>query len=302
VLARQWESLTVEQCNSEILDATEKVRMKKQRTTRDDLIAKMGKAVLQQKKDSFAATSGLKKLADDPKNLHLDEFTDLDLIVCKTFNVITGVTIEFSLLDWVRLKLYKKLALCIHGGSNLGKTPLARSLVSEVAGVEQSIDTFPPYYIKVETVDLLREAVKVNLMRDNVPILFDEITPGKKRGSRHEMSLEDIKKMCEIVDNTGLDGRNDDIAFRDNQARVFTSNASCPHSWHYDLPRSVWNDSQEDRLKYSSDVLAVFKRVAFANVTHSVVSAENRARFERARMGNGADAVLNPQPQPQQPA
>lgn len=186
--------------------------------------------------------------------------------------------------------------MCFYGGSNLEKTPLAGTLASEVASMEQEGEVFVPYYIKVGTVESLRQAEKSYLLRDNVPILFGEVTPGKKLGSRCVMDIDGIRKMTEIVDTMGLDGLNDDISFRENQARVFTSNASCPNTWHYDLPKTAWVDPPATRLSYGSDVLAVFKHVAFARVSRSVVSAETRTKFESARMGGIASDVLNPQP------
>ena len=141
------------------------------------------------------------------------------------------------------------------------------------------------YFVKVGTVDALREVVDRGLMQKNVPVLFDEVTVGRMRGTRPCMSLEDMKHLCEILETTTVDGRNNDISFHLNQPRIFTSNAWGPHSWHRDLPPMVFTDSPRMRQSYEADVKAVFKRVVFAQVNTCLISQEMRDNHQRNLTG-----------------
>eukprot|EP00971_Amphidinium_carterae_P174583 3460885-Amphidinium_carterae.1 len=62
--------------------------------------------------------------------------------------------------------------------------------------------------------------------------------------------------------------------------RIFTSNAMEPCEWHADLPKNVFKDVACNRQEYRSPVKAVFKRVVFAHVTHSLISNEMRREWE----------------------
>ena len=186
--------------------------------------------------------------------------------MCKSFDVITGELVQFQLLNWWTDKYYRRYTLVLHGDSDVGKTQIALSLLSEVAVELQKDENYRRYFLKVGTVDSLRECAEQALMKQNIPILFDEITPGKARGSRSCMSLEDIKHVSEIPETTSVDARNNDISFYSNQPRVFTTNAYGPHGWHPDLPTDVFNLSSNARRHFEADVKAVFKRVVFASV------------------------------------
>ena len=154
----------------------------------------------------------------------------------------------------------------------------------------QKDENFKSYFLKVGTVDSLRDCADQALMKQNIPILFDEITPGKARGTRSCMSLEDVKHVCEIPETTSVDARNNDISFHSNQPRIFTTNAYGPHGWHNDLPADVFNMSDNARRHLEADVKAVFKRVVFASVDASVISQQMRDVHRAALFGASASS------------
>ena len=58
----------------------------------------------------------------------------------------------------------------------MGKTQLALSLASEL-----TLELKGTYFLKVGTVNALRDVSDRNLMAQNIPILFDEVTVGRMR-------------------------------------------------------------------------------------------------------------------------
>jgi hypothetical protein len=108
--------------------------------------------------------SSHKVLADDTNIIDLNAFISLDSVVCRTFDVITGETISFPVQDWFKDKHYRQYALVLHGDSNLRKTQLALSPAAEIALELQRKANLPPYFIKVGTMDALREATDRNLI------------------------------------------------------------------------------------------------------------------------------------------
>jgi hypothetical protein len=250
----------------------------------------MRKDVLKRKKAQQAVISSYKVLADDTNIIDLNAFISLDSVVCRTFDVITGKTISFPVQDWFKEKHYRQYALVLHDDSNSGKTQLALSLAAEISLELQRKANLPPYFIKVGTVDALREAIDRNLMAPNIPILFDECTAGRMSTSPC-MSLEDVKHLCEILETTTVDGRNNDISFHRNQRRIFTSNAWAPHGWHRELPSRVFRDNTAIRKNYEPDVTAVFKRVVFAEVPTCLIGQAMRDEHQRSLTGAAAFGV-----------
>lgn len=83
-LYREWENLTIDQVQWEILEATEKVRLKRPHSDRDELVAKMGRDLLRRKREAMTANSAFKRFADDSTIIPLTGFINLDKIVCRT--------------------------------------------------------------------------------------------------------------------------------------------------------------------------------------------------------------------------
>ena len=198
--------------------------------------------------------------------------------------------ITISVLDWLNDTYFRQFALVLHGDSNLGKTQLALSLASELALELQRDSDSVAYFLKVGTVDSLRDVSDRNLMAENIPVLFDEVTVGRMRGTRPCMSLEDVKHLCEILETTTVDGRNNDISFYHNQPRRFTSNALGAHEWHRELPYRVFSDDPIIRKNYCPDVKAVFKRVMFAEVQTCLISQAMRDEHQRNLTGAAASS------------
>ena len=109
------------------------------------------------------------------------------------------------------------------------------------------------------------------------------------------MSIEDIKHMTEVQKSSTLDGRNKDISFSTDQARVFTTNAEGPHGWHKALPKYVFAMDNAERAALHPDVKAVFKRTVFAHVDRSLVPPATSSAFAQSRRSeassSGADAM-----------
>ena len=81
-----------------------------------------------------------------------------------------------------------------------------------------------PYYIKVSSCDGLADAHRDHLMDANIPILFDEVRPGRPQGSRKPMDVENLKKITEVTSSTTLEARFRDIQLNYPQPRIFTFN------------------------------------------------------------------------------
>jgi len=218
--------------------------------------------------------------ADDDSLLPLNSFNGAGNIVCQTFDPPSGGLISFPLNDWIEKALCQKYCLVLCGQSDLGKTALACSLAAYLATHDQGER---PYYLKVGTVDILREAVKDGLMCDNVPIVLDEVTPGAARGTRPPTTLHDVKRLCEVEGTTTTDGRNNDIVFKSDQPRIFTTNAMCPFDWHAKLPGDIWVMSAASRALLQPDVKAVFKRCVFAVVASGLIPQAVRVSFAESR-------------------
>ena len=130
------------------MDATDKIKMKRLKTERDEFVAKMGKDVLRMKKTMLNANgSSYKIMADDTKIIDIGDFINLGSITCETFDIITGELVQFQLLDWWTSKFYRRYTLVIHGDSDVGKTQVALSLLSEVATELQRDENYKHYFL-----------------------------------------------------------------------------------------------------------------------------------------------------------
>jgi hypothetical protein len=209
---------------------------------------------------------------------------------CLTFNVLNGELIRFPLSEWLHGNYFRKYTLVLYGDSDLGKTEYAKSLLAACALKLQTseLQRNNPYFIKVGTVDVLRECKDKNLMHENVPILFDEVVPGHARGSgRACHSLDDLKLLSEIRESSVASGRNNDISFHQKQPRIFAFNGKCPNDFHHELyADDVWSKLPDIRRGYSSDVKAVFKRCCFVHVNVSMISVEMREAYDAALLAS----------------
>jgi hypothetical protein len=278
----EWANLTDKEVERIILEAEEKVKVNKIFSDRDQYIATMGRKILTHRQTPGAALPCVFYLDGNINLLSLNDFVNLDLVKCKTFDVITGAIIQFEISKWFSQKYFKDYTLVIMGDSSLGKTALAMTLAS-LTSDELKPDDARSYFIKVETMDALREAYSNDLLHQGVPIVFDEIEPGKMKGTRKGSSIEDVKLICEVSSTTTIHARYRDIVLNENQPRIFTSNSSEPHGWHADLPKYIFNMDEGERAKLDAHVKAVFKRCCFAVVSHSLITEEMRRCFNLKR-------------------
>ncbi len=91
------------------------------------------------------------------------------------------------------------------------------------------------------------------------------------------MTLDDVKRLAEVEGTTTTAGRCNDIAFKAEPARVFTTNSLTPHGSHPALPPDVWVMSYATRALLSPNVKAVFKRCLFGLVEQNLIPVATRA-------------------------
>jgi hypothetical protein len=273
-----WDPKPLKEVDWEITLARSKPA--KTRSARESIISAIGDRYIARRRQQLDVTNPTMCKGDDETLLPLSGFTGGAQLLCQTFDPASGALIQFPLSDWVEKAYCEKYCLVLCGQSDLGKTALASSVCAFLARADQSEH---PYYLKVGTVDILREAVKDGLMSENVPILLDEVTPGAPRGSRPAMTLHELKRLCEVEGSSTTDGRNNDISFKAGQARVFTTNAMCPFDWHPNLPGDIWVMSAQSRALLQPDIKAVFKRCVFAVVADNIIPHSVRASFADGR-------------------
>jgi hypothetical protein len=162
------------------------------------------------------------------------------------------------------------------------------TLLAEVASQLQQGCNWPPYYIKVGTVESLRDAATNGSMKSKVPILFDDLSPDMACGTRAGMPIEVLKLILEVSQSTSVHARFKDLVFASDQPRIFTANAATPHEWHRSLPPNVFDMSDSDRAGLDFNIKAAFKRCCFAFVGHAVVPAEAREQHQQARRAGSA--------------
>ena len=156
--------------------------------------------------------------ADGPTLLPLHLFTGVSSVACRTFGVVSGELLEFNLSQWLEKGWCKTHALVLHGDAGLGKTPLAMTMLAEVSSILQVDCQWKPYYLKVGTVEALREAVSEGMLKSFVPILFDDLTPAEVAGATGKtgVPLERLKLLLEVQQSSTLQARFKDLCFQPN--------------------------------------------------------------------------------------
>ena len=269
---------------------------KRARTDRQDFVASN---YVQLEKMRRAKTENDKFLtvdAEDQSIMNINQFSPPpSQLECKTFNVHTGELVTFSLKKYLfdgQDMLHRDYALILHGSAGLGKSPLARTLCAMMAKINQAGGAQDAAFIQVSTADMLRGAAKHNHLKPGTPILFDELNPGEHRGTRPAHTIEDMKVLLDVPLGGTLNARQGDIHFEANMPRVFTCNASDPHTFFPTLPVGVWEMSAHTRAHLSADIKAVFKRCVFCAIDRSVVPQVVREAYdvERRRAWAGTAA------------
>ena len=279
-----WSPLSPDEIMMDILTCEEMVVMKRKFSARDLYISKMGRKLLAYLRDVRLTANTCIELATNPDLMSLESFDHLGNVVCRTFDVITGALIQYPVMDWLKKGWFKSHTLILHGDAGLGKTPLAMTLLSEVATHLQSGCQWAPYFIKVGTVEALRDASNSGLMKGRIPILFDDLSPDAACGTRSGMPIESLKLILEVTQSSSIHARFKDLVFAADQPRIFTANASNPKGWHKALPADpFFSGSDADRQALDFNVKAAFKRCCFAFVGHSLVSQGARDQHQQVR-------------------
>ena len=107
-----------------------------------------------------------------------------------------------------------------------------------------------------------RDAFTANMMKSNISILFDDMTPEQATGNvgKAGMPLDSLKLLVEVQQSSTLPARFKDFCFAANVPRVFTTNAVSPNCFHSGLPVDPWHISNRARCALGSKIKAVFKR------------------------------------------
>ena len=113
-LLTEWENMTIDKCDLDIITCMEKVKLKRVRTDRNEYVAKMAKDILTRKKEQLHGGSSYRCFADNADYIQLTDFIHV-------------------LADWFTKKFYRQYTLCLHGDGDVGKTQLALSLLSQSA-------------------------------------------------------------------------------------------------------------------------------------------------------------------------
>jgi hypothetical protein len=284
VVLKAWASLSHDEIMMDILTCEDQVVMKRNYSAREFYISKMGHKIAAYLKGVRLTSNTSLELTTNPDLLALDAFDHLGAVVCRTFDVVTGALIQYPVVDWLRQGWFKTHTLILHGDAGLGKTPLAMALLAEVATLLQSGCPWAAYFIKVGTVESLRDASNTGAMKSKIPLLFDDLSPDSACGTRNGMPIESLKLILEVTQSTCIHARFKDLVFAADQPRIFTANASNPHGWHKALPVDpFFSGSDATRLALDFNVKAAFKRCCFASVGHSLVSQAAREQHQNAR-------------------
>lgn len=258
----------------------------KKRSARDAMLISVGSMLVKRRIDDERGIAALKILTTSHHYTFASFIGAADL-VCQTFNILTGELETFTLRECILQGFWSDLVLVLLGDSTLGKTELLKTVCQLIASRTQK-DEVDAYYILAGTVDSLRTAVSDGIIKSGVPVLFDDLTPGFKRGSRPCMSLDDIKKFCEVPTATSINARNKDIEMASDMPRVINSNAVNPNGWHKGLPADIWTVSNEQRMALDTHIKAVFKRCCFCVVTEPLYDVSVR---DASRAGRRASAA-----------
>ncbi len=204
------------------------VKSKPPFTARESFVAKMGRKVLQHRSSASSSPACVVYVDSLRSPIALPEFVNVASLVCRTICPLDGHIIEFPLLAWREQRHYLQYTLVLYGDSSLGKTQLATSLLASIAGDIWQTPDSRCYFLKIETIEGLREAVGANAIKRGVGILYDDIEPSKVRGTRAGSSLDDVKNLTEVGTSSTLHARFRDIVLEELQQQIFTTNASHP--------------------------------------------------------------------------
>ena len=279
----EFDQLTYAQIDNEIIRS--KALAKHERSARDSIIISVGEKLLARRREDEKSVCS-KKLCSEV-HYELNTFVGLDDVQVLVCDPVTCTHAVYPFTDFWKLGLFSDTCLIMCGGSSLGKSQLGKTMC-QILAMKLQRDKPDPYYIVAGTVDSLRSAVKDGFLKSEVPIIFDDLTPGEPQGSRPPMELSNVIKFLEMDETTSVHARNNDILLPKGIPKIVTTNAREPHEWHPKLPKNFWSMSPEDRQAQPNLVRAVFKRTAWCVIEHPLFADEEQQAAKRARRAEGA--------------
>jgi hypothetical protein len=280
MLKDDWQQKDMESILTEIMQA--QAINAELRSPRDAVIVKCHSTLLKYRKfkESKSSTqSGMKKFADLSKHIAYDIVEEkMKQTRAWTIDIQNGSDVSFSLHDFLVSGLMVKYSIILMGPPGLGKTPVAQLMAALIArGLQEKANLDESFYVQSGTIEGLAKIV--SCLGENVPILFDDVTPSVKRGSRPALPADALKHIFNVQSAETIDARYSDIAIP-HCPRLITSNAMTPHEWFAEIPHNLEKMSPATRLQScSGDGLAILKRCAFVPISQSFVPAAKRAAY-----------------------
>ena len=124
-------------------------------------------------------------------------------------------------------------------------------------------------------------------MVSGVPIIFDEFSPNLPRGHNPAHTHDELKIMFDPSVGNTISGKGQNgsstgaITLAPRMPRIITSNASNPHEFLKCLPVDLFSPSFSSTVWMSEHARALLKRLCFAHVRSSLLSADAIAEHER---------------------
>ena len=201
LILSQWASMSTDEILFNIVSSEEKVLMKRDHTPRDKYVAKLGHKLLTYIKQTRDSICTCVEYADDPNLLRAQQFIGLYSVTCMTFDVVSGDLVQFSVLQWLHEGFFRTHSLILCGDAGLGKTPLGMAMLSEIASQMQEMCPWNrPYFVKVSTVEGLRDALVAGMIKSLVPLMFDDMSPEQTAGgSRAGLPIESLKHVLAAI-------------------------------------------------------------------------------------------------------
>ena len=125
------------------------------------------------------------------------------------------------------------------------------------------------YYIITSTPDSLKRLAEEGMMREGIPIVFDELDADDKKQHRGKLTANFMKQLTGVKDGGVLGARYQDFALHKNQPRMINSNAESMDKWLDGI-----TSKPEDRL-------ALRKRIAFFHVPQSVIPVSANETYDQ---------------------
>ena len=257
------------------------------------------KALRKEAEESKQAYNKMKISSSSPHVIRYSDFQKLQELIVWFVDLDSYTIVKKTVDKFIKDGDWIEKSLVILGSARMAKTPGAQSilaLLAEALQCDEGADVEKEaYYLKVGTVESIK---KVEMyLQEGTPILFDDITPSDRRGTRSAMSFNEVKHVTLVVPpkdgGEQCDARNVDFCIPADCPRIFTSNASSPSKWMKGLA-DIGGLSDGDIakvLKADNESSAIYKRCAWAIVTECLIPLEKRKAYDTDRRPSAAAKV-----------